>query len=84
MRSDVFWGEPKYGCANSSGLDPEECNDVRGADRAGLLVEFRVVDDLSGHWAPMFLHAEEDVDACLNQAGCCQLRSEVRDGFPSD
>ena len=32
----------------------------------------------------MLLHAEGDVDAHLNQAGCCRPRSEARDRFPSD
>ena len=44
----------------------------------------RVVDEWSGHQAPMLLHAEGDVDAHLNQAGCCRPRSEARDRFPSD
>ena len=30
----------------------------------------------------MFVHAKEDVDSQTNHAGCCKLRSEVRDGFP--
>ena len=44
----------------------------------------RVVADRGGSRAPMFVHAEEDVDACSNRAGCCRLRLEVRDGFPLD
>ena len=42
------------------------------------------VSDRGGPWAPMFTHAEEDVDARSNRAGCCRLILEARDIFPSD
>ena len=48
------------------------------------LVGVRVVNKRGGPRAPMFMHAEEDVDARSNQTGCCQLRSEVRGGLFSD
>ena len=83
VRSDVFWGEPQSGCANPSGLGQEDRDDVQGSDRAEKLVG-RVVADRGGPQAPMFAHAEEYVDTHLNRAGCCQLISEVRYGFPSD
>ena len=49
-----------------------------------LLVGVRAFANQSGPRASMFLHAEEDVDTCLNWGGCCQLRSKMRDGFPLD
>ena len=84
VRPDIFWGKFKFGRAHLSGIGPEGCDDVRGADRAVSMVGVRVVADRSGPWASMSAHAEEDVDARSNQAGYCQLRSEVREGFPSD
>ena len=66
MRSDVLLGKPKSGCANPSGIGSEDHNDVQGADRVEPLVRDRVVADRGGPRAPMFVHAEEDVDACSN------------------
>ena len=48
------------------------------------LMGVRLVADRDALRAHTFAHVEEDVDAQSNQAGCCQLRLEVRDGFPSD
>ena len=70
VRSDNFWVKVKSLCANPSIISLEDLNGVRGADRSGLLVRDRVVTDRGGPWAPMFMYAEEDVDARLNQAGC--------------
>ena len=47
------------------------------------LVIFKVVYNQSGSRAPMFSHAEEDVDARSKPAGCCLLILEVRDRFSS-
>ena len=44
----------------------------------------RVVADRSGPQAPMFAHIEEYGDNRSNQAGFCQIRLEMRDGFISD
>ena len=82
VRSDVFWGEPKSGCANPSGLGPEDRDDVPGAGRVDPFVGVRLVADRGVPWAPIFAHAEEDGDAHSNQAGWCQLRSEERERFP--
>ena len=81
--SDVFWGEPKSIYANPRGLSPEDHGGVQGDDKAEPLVGVRVVAGKGSHWVPMSTHAEEDVNACSNQAGCYQLRPEVRDGFLS-
>ena len=69
VHSNVFWDEPKSICTNTSGLAPEERDDVQGADRVEPLVVVRVIDDRGGPWAPMFTHAEEDVNTLSNQAG---------------
>ena len=63
VRPDIFWGKFKFGRAHLSGIGPEGCYDVRGADRAVSMVGVRVVADRSGPWASMSAHAEEDVDA---------------------
>ena len=63
VRHDVFWGNSDSGRAHLTGLDPEDCDDVQGADRAEPLAEVRVAANQSGPWASMFYHAEEDVGA---------------------
>ena len=42
----------------------------------------RLVADRSSHRAPMFSYADENVYACLDWAGYCRIRLEVRDRFP--
>ena len=76
VRSRIFWDKSKYGCSDFNGLGLEDCDDVRGTDRAEPL-SGRIVADRGGSWAPMFLHADEDVESCPNRAGCCQLILEV-------
>ena len=83
VRSDVFWRISYSSCSNYNGLGPEDRNDVQSTEQAEIL-SGRTIVDMGGSQTPMFSHAEEDVDTCLNRSGCYQLRLEVRDGFPSD
>ena len=83
VRSDIFWSKSESYCSDSNGLSPEDSNDVQGADISEPL-SGRIVVDRGGSRAPMFAHREEDVDNRLNRAGYCRLRSEVRNGLPSD
>ena len=62
VRLNVFWGESKSVCAHSLGLGPDDGDDIRGADRAETL-SGRIVADWGSGVAPMFLQAEEDLDA---------------------
>ena len=78
VRPDVFWGKAEPGCSDPNGLGPKDRNDVRGADQLEPQ-SGRIVADGSGSWAPMFAHAEEDVDPRSHRAGCCQLILEVGD-----
>ena len=77
--SDNFWCESKSDCPEPNGLGQEDHNDAQGSDRAELVVGVRVVADMGGSRAPMFMLAEKNVDTCSNRAGCCRLVSEVRD-----
>ena len=79
VRSSVFWCQSKSGCPDSNDISPEDCDDAQGADRAEPVVGVRVVADMGGSQAPMFMLAEKNVDTCSNRAGCCRLVSEVRD-----
>ena len=67
--SDNFWCESKSDCPEPNGLGPEDHNDAQGSDRAELVVGVRVVADRGSSRAPMFAHAEEDVDTRSNLAG---------------
>ena len=79
----ILWGKCESGCSNHNGLGPEDHDDVQVTDRAeplsGRIVSYRGISQ-----APMFLHAEEDVDTRSNRSGCCRLISEVRYRFPSN
>ena len=77
VRSNVFWCESNSGRPAPNGLGAEDRDDVPGDERAEPVVGFRIVTDRGGSRAPMFAHAEEDVDTRSNRAGCCQLRLEV-------
>ena len=83
VRSGVFWRNSESGCSNSNNLGLEYHDDVQCTDQANPLSNM-IVSDRGGSRVPMFSHAEEDVDARLNRAGCCQLRSDVRDRFSPD
>ena len=83
MRSGVFWRKSEFGCSDSNGLGPDDHDDVQCTDQADPLSNM-IVSDRGGSRVPMFSHAEEDVDVRLNRAGCCRLRSDVRDGFSLD
>ena len=74
--SDIFWGKAKPGCSDPNGLSPKDHNDVQGADQAEPLSS-KIVADMGGSWAPMFVHAEEDFESHSHRVGCCRLRSEV-------
>ena len=74
VRPSVFWGKAKPGCSDLNGLGPKDRDDVQGADRAEPL-SGGIVADGGGSWAPMFVHAEEDVDPHSHWAGCFRLRS---------
>ena len=76
VSSGVFWCKAESGCSDPNGFVLQDRDDVRGADRAEPLSS-RIVADRGGSWAPMFAHAEEDVDPRSNWAGCCRLGSEV-------
>ena len=84
MCPNVFWCEAKYVRATPSGIGLEDCDDVQGTDRLEPLVSVRIVSVQSSPLAPMFTHTEEDFNSCLNQAGCCRIRLEVRVRLPSD
>ena len=60
----------KSGCSSPNGIGPEDCDDIQGTDQSKPL-SGRIGSDRGGSWAPMFAHAEEDIDACSNWAGCC-------------
>ena len=62
MCTNVFWGKSKSGRAHSLALRPDDGYDIRGVDRAETLGG-RVVADCGGQVTPMFLLAEEYVDA---------------------
>ena len=68
VRSDVFWCKAESGCSRTNGLGLQDRDDVQGADRAEPL-SGRIVSDRGSSWAPMFSHAEEDVDPRSKRAG---------------
>ena len=61
VRTDVFWGKAELGCSDQKCLGPKDRDGVQGADRAEPL-SGGIVANGGGSWAPMFAHAEEDVD----------------------
>ena len=61
VRYDVFWCKAESGCSDMNGFGPQNWDDVQGADRAEPL-SGRIVADRGDSWAPMFSHAQEDVD----------------------
>ena len=62
VRSDVFYSESKLGCSDPNGIGPEDRDYVQRINRAEKMVGFRVFAERGGYRAPMFAHAEEDVD----------------------
>ena len=80
---DVFLDESDSGQAHSLALHTEDDDDDGGADPAETL-RARVVADCGSLITAMLLLAEEYVEAHSNWSGGRALRSEVRDGLPSD
>ena len=73
VRFGVLWSKSKSGFSDPNVLGPEYRDDVQGSDQVEPLSS-RIVVDRDRSRAPMFAHAEEDVDNCSNWAGCCRLR----------
>ena len=59
----------KSGHAHLTGIYPEDCDNLQGADGADPLASDRIVADRGVERAPMLPHAEEDVDARSDYAG---------------
>ena len=83
MLTNVFWGEAKSGRSHSQTLGFNEGDDIGSADRAEFIIGGEFADG-GGGIAALFAQAEEDVDACLEWAGCGGLRTEVGDGLATD
>ena len=58
VRPNVFWGKSESDHAHPTGLGPEDCDDLRGANGADPLADVRIVAERGGGWAPMLLHVE--------------------------
>ena len=69
MRPGVFWVKSESGCAHPTGLVPEDCDDVRGTDRADPLAGIRIVADRGDIWALMLTHVKQDFNAHSDWSG---------------
>ena len=84
MRPKVFWGKYDSVCTHSTGIVPDDWDNFQGADRVDPLADGRIVADWGGGWAPVFLHAEKDVDARLDWEGRRGIWYEERDVLTLD
>ena len=69
VRSDVFWGESKSGRSHLQTPVPDDGDDVGCADGEEAMIGWNISDGRGGIASPA-MQEEEDVNACLDWAGC--------------
>ena len=83
MRSDVFWGKDESGRSHPQALGSDDDDDVGSADGAEAMIG-GIITDGGGRSTPLVAEAENDVDTCLDGAGCGRLGTEVGDCLTAD